>query len=69
MSFFRIIIWGIIFYIVMKIFRSVSGVLRTSKAEERLNYSKPRGREKISIDSKDIIEAEFEEVKTTKQAK
>jgi hypothetical protein len=53
----------------MKIVRGVSQVLKNSETTETIKPPKSKEKNKLSIDSKDIIEAEFEEVHTNKQTK
>jgi hypothetical protein len=69
LSLLRLIIWGLIFYIVTKVVRSVSQILRSQTNKEPLRQPKQNVESKLSIDKKDIIEAEFEEVKSNKDSK
>lgn len=69
MSVLRLIVWGLIFYIVFSIVKGVSKVLKAGNANDTLKQPKQDKKSKLNIDKKDIIEAEFEEVKTTKETK
>lgn len=69
MGFLRLIVWGLIFYIVSKVIRNVMQVLKTDNTREHVNQPKRNANIKMNIDKKDIIEAEFEELKTHKESK
>ena len=53
----------------MKIIRGVSQVLKAGAGNESLRTPKQNVNNKLNIDKRDIIEAEFEEMKTTKESK
>lgn len=69
MSLLRIIIWGLIFYIIMKVVRSISSAFKVSETSSATKTTSHSSESKSSIDKKDIIEAEFEEVRTEKDTK
>jgi hypothetical protein len=53
----------------MKVIRGVSQVLKTGDQREPLRQPKQNTNNKLNIDKKDIIDAEFEEVKTKRDSK
>ncbi len=69
MSLLRLIIWGLIFYIVSKVIRNVMQVLKNDDTRESVNPPKRNVNSKINIDKKDIIEAQFEELKSNNESK
>jgi hypothetical protein len=66
MSFIRLIIWGLLFYLVYRIVGNVMKVVRgyNGKAENKIKQNK---NSKYKISNEDVIEAHFEEI-TTKTA-
>ncbi len=65
MSLFRLIVWGIIVYLVVKFFK---GVFNISSAFNKKNMQSdtPVKQSKYMIKKDDVIEAHFEEIKTQK---
>lgn len=65
MSLFRLIFWGIIVYLVMKFFK---GVFNISVAYNKKNAQKQTQvkQSKYLVKQEDVIEAQFEEIKTQK---
>ena len=64
MGLIRFIIWALFFYIVLRLIRTVVRVFTTSRVQktEQSNVKEPK-KKKSKIDQKDIIDAEFEEIK------
>lgn len=64
MGFIRIIIWALFFYIIFRLLRTIFKVFSSSpkntSGKSNMNESKQK---KSKIDKKDIIDAEFEEIK------
>lgn len=65
MSLFRLIFWGIIVYFVVKFFK---GVFNISVAYNKKNAQKQTQvkQSKYLVKQEDVIEAQFEEIKTQK---
>lgn len=64
MGLIRIIIWALFFYIIFRLIRTLFRVFTTTskKSKSPNNVNEPQ-KKKSTIDKKDIIEAEFEEIK------
>ncbi|RJP62570.1 MAG: hypothetical protein QY331_10240 [Melioribacteraceae bacterium] len=63
MGLIRIIIWALFFYIIYKLIRTLVLFFMSPKrnqTEDNVNQPKKK---KSKVDKKDIIEAEFEEIK------
>ena len=60
----RIIIWGIIFFLIYKVAVSVMKIFTDNKRAEREKVEETEHKSKYNIDKKDIIEADFEDIKT-----
>ena len=60
----KFILYVIVFYIVVKLIRLISKAFSPSMSatNNRSNFTQPKTK-KSTIDKKDIIEAEFEEIK------
>ena len=64
MKLFYVIIWGFFFYIIFRLIRTLFRVFSSPKenSNRKSNVNEPKNK-KSKIDKKDIIEAEFEEIK------
>ena len=67
----RLIIWGIVFYFIFKFIRGFAylSVKRSSSQKQYPNPPQPVRKQNVngSIDLKDVVEAEFEEIKNPKE--
>ncbi|MCZ7601437.1 MAG: hypothetical protein M5R37_01105 [Melioribacteraceae bacterium] len=63
MGLIRIIIWALFFYIIYKLIRTLVLFFMSPKRKQTEdNVNQPK-KKKSKVDKKDIIEAEFEEIK------
>lgn len=65
-----LIIWAIIFYLIYKFVRGFAYLsVKRNPGQAMPNSPKqtPKPNSKLSIDQKDIVEAEFEEIKNPKE--
>lgn len=67
MAFLRFIIWSIILFIGFRIFKSISSVVKAQAEEDKRNSNTSFANVKSKIDSKDIIDAEFEDLTPPKK--
>lgn len=68
MGLLRFILWSIIFYFIIKTFKSISKALKTNdykNDKEPIYYQKHYNKEKI--DEKDIIDADYEDLTPPKK--
>ncbi len=61
-SLLRIIIWGLIFYVIYRLAVSVMKIFTDEKRAEREKIHEQERKSKFKIDKKDIIEADFEDI-------
>jgi hypothetical protein len=65
--FFRFLLYTLLFYFIFKIIKTIVRLLfRPSEKPKEPTVKNSPERKKFDIDSKDIIEAEFEEIKDNK---
>ena len=64
LSLLRILIWGIIFYLIYRVAVSVMKIFTDNKRAEREKVDESERKSKYNIDKKDIIDADFEDIKS-----
>ncbi len=65
MSFLRIILWGLLFYLVLKTARNVMKLFSTNNKPEAKKSTFKAYRSKYNIKKEDVIDAEYEEIKNS----
>lgn len=72
---FKLIFYGLLFYIIYKLIRTMSKILKffsgrtQNTASEQTNYGVQNDLPKYKIDQKDIVDAEFTEMKNADEVK
>lgn len=65
MSFLRIILWGLLFYLVIKTAKNVIQLFTANKTPESKKSTFKAYRSKYNIKKEDVIDAEYEEIKNS----
>ncbi|MBZ0178823.1 MAG: hypothetical protein K8F36_05985 [Melioribacteraceae bacterium] len=65
--FFRFILYSIIAFLILRSVRYVYRIMTTTNSRRASNFQRTE-KPKSSIDQKDIIEADFEEIKESKES-
>lgn len=65
--FFRFILYSIIAFLILRLVRYVYRIIKSSESKRASNFQRTE-KPKSSIDEKDIIEADFEEIKESKES-
>lgn len=65
--FFKFILYSIVIFLIFRLARFIYRLILNSNTQQRTNFQNT-GKKKSSIDKKDIIEADFEEIKESKES-
>lgn len=65
MNFLRMILWGLLFYLVIKTAKNVMKIFTASKIPESKKSTFKAYRSKYNIKKEDVIDAEYEEIKSS----
>ncbi len=69
MSFLRIILWSILFYLFYKTAKNVVKFFLSGQAKSGTSEIKKQKKPKYKIENEDVIDAHFEEIDSTKSEK
>lgn len=62
MGLLRIILWGLLFYLVLKTAKNIMGILASSKSGDKKTSSFKPYKSKYNIRKEDVIDAEYEDL-------